>query len=192
MATVATLALTVPAVAQDQAIPLETEQNAGPAVEQGLQEGAPEGAMTEQKPPDTMVVEDPAPPAGMQFIQVQEEAQFLANDEVIGAEVVNATGEEVGEIADLVMDQEQKLAGVVLSVGGFLGLGEKWVAVPVDQIAFPTDDRPAQLRIEVTAEQLENAPDFITRDTIEAQEAAEEAQRQAMQQQVPPPVTSTQ
>ena len=43
----------------------------------------------------------------------------------------------MGEIADLVMDQDQKLVGVVLSVGGFLGVGEKWVAVPVEQIDFP-------------------------------------------------------
>jgi len=195
MATVAAFALTVPALAQDQAIPLETEQQATPpladtdAAEGTVSEAAPDQAL----PADaTMDAENTAPPPEMAFIQVQEEAQFLANDEVIGADVHNVADEQVGAIADLVMDQDQKLVGVVLSVGGFLGIGEKWVAVPVDQITFPTDDGPARLLVAVTEEQLENAPDFLTRDAIEAREAAEAAQRQAQMPQIPAPSTSIQ
>ena len=75
---------------------------------------------------------------------MQDEAQFLANDKLIGKDVVDIMDEEVGTIADLVMDQDQKLVGVVLSVGGFLGIAEKWVAVPVEEIDFPTpSSRPA-------------------------------------------------
>jgi hypothetical protein len=201
MATVASLALTVPALAQDQAIPLESEQQASPPVaepEQPLEdEGAAEGMATEIAPADPatgqMTAAETLPPAGMEFIQVQEDAQFLANDEVIGAEVHNVMDEEVGTIADLVMDEDQKLVGVVLSVGGFLGIGDKWVAVPVDEITFPSDDQPARLRVAVTEEQLGNAPDFITREAVEAREAAEEAARQAaVKQQIPPPATTTQ
>jgi hypothetical protein len=44
----------------------------------------------------------------------------------------------------------------------------------------------------VTKEQLENAPDFTTRAAVEAEEAAEQAQRQAMQQQIPSPATANQ
>ena len=81
------------------------------------------------------------------------------------------------------MDQDQKLVGVVLSVGGFLGIGDKWVAIPVDQIEFPTDEEPARLLVAVTEEQLKNAPDFMTREEVEAEEAAAQAEQQAMQQQ---------
>jgi len=95
---------------------------------------------------------------------------------VIGKEVVNDMGEPVGSIADLVMDQDQKLVGVVLSVGGFLGVGDKWVAVPVEQIDFPTPEEPARLRAPVTEEQLTNAPDFMTREAIEAEQAATQGQ----------------
>ena len=77
---------------------------------------------------------------------------------MIGKDVVNVMDEEVGTIADLVMDQEKKLVGVVLSVGGFLGVGDKWVAVSVDQIDFPTKEQPARLLVAVTEEQLKNAP----------------------------------
>lgn len=233
MATVAALALTMPAMAQDATAPSDTEQ-ATPETEQteqGLpQEGAAEGAgeqapamtdeapaatdeapaMTEEAPAETeeapamaeepaepdegpavteevpadepadqMAAEEEAPPADMEFLQVQEEAQFLANDEVIGADVHNDMDEKVGTIADLVMDQDQKLVGIVLSVGGFLGIGDKWVAVPVEQIDFPSTEQPARLLVTVTEEQLTNAPDFMTREAVEAE------QDEAMQQQAP-------
>ena len=92
------------------------------------------------------------------------------------------------------MDQNQKLVGVVLSVGGFLGIGDKWVAIPVDQIEFPTAEEPARLLAAVTEEQLKNAPDFMTREEVEAEKAAEQAQQQAMQQQqqTPAPAATSQ
>ena len=129
----------------------------------------------------------------MTFIQVQDEAQFLADEEVIGKEVVNIMDEEVGTIADLVMDQDQKLVGVVLSVGGFLGIAEKWVAVPVEEIDFPTAEQPARLLVAVTEEQLKNAPDFTTRAAVEAEAEAERAQEgMQQQQQIPSPATTNQ
>jgi hypothetical protein len=210
MATVAAIALAVPAAAQDQDKPLETqkettqemekvpagltEQGAGAVGEQPAaqpevttQEQPAEGAAEEE-----LAEEEQAPPADMKFIEVQDEAQFLADDEVIGKSVVNMTDEEVGTISDLVMDQEQKLVGVVLSVGGFLGIGDKWVAIPVDQIEFPTAEEPARLLVAVTEEQLKNAPDFTTRQEVEAEEAAAQAQQQATQQQAPAPATANQ
>jgi hypothetical protein len=138
----------------------------------------------EEAEQDVAEEEEATPPPDMTFIEVQDEAQFLADEEVIGKDVVNVMDEKVGTIADLVMDQDQKLVGVVLSVGGFLGIGEKWVAIPVDQIDFPTDEQPARLLAAVTEEQLKNAPDFVTRDVVEAEQAAAQAQQQ-MQQPVP-------
>jgi hypothetical protein len=246
MATVASLALAIPAVAQDAAAPTDTEQSATPQTEQteqGAQEqGATEGAgeqapaMTEETPPaseaaptmteeapaeteeapamaeeddpmeadeapavteemptdqpaDQQMAEEEQPPADMEFLQVQEEQQFLADTEVIGADVHNDMDEKVGTIADLVMDQDQKLVGVVLSVGGFLGIGEKWVAVPVEQIDFPSADQPARLLASVTEDQLTNAPDFTTKQALEAEQAASDA---AVQQQAPAPAVPAQ
>ena len=186
MATVAAVALAAPVAAQDQTKPR-------PEAAAGAETAPPvvtEGQPAEEAAGQEMAAEEATPPADMQFIEVQEDAQFLAYDEVIGQDVVNVMDEEVGEIADLVMDPDQKLVGVVLSVGGFLGVGEKWVAVPVDQIQFPANDQPARLLAAVTPEQLENAPDFTTKEAIEARRAAEEAQREALQQQVPPPATT--
>jgi hypothetical protein len=230
MATVAAIALAVPAAAQEQAKPLETEQEATQQLEQAEEtqqeetgesadaaaqgEEAAEPAETEQPPvtaeeqpaeepaeteqPPVTAEEQPAeeaaPPADMEFIQVQDEAQFLADEEVIGKDVVNVMDEKVGTITDLVMDQEQKLVGVVLSVGGFLGIGDKWVAIPVDQIDFPTAEQPARLLVAVTEEQLKNAPDFMTREEVQAEEEAAQAEQQALEQQpqLPSPATTGQ
>ena len=208
MATVAALALVAPAAAQDQPKPPESDANQQmEAAEEALPEESATGvtgneaeppATAEEQPLDEPAGEEVAaeeeatPPADMSFLEVQEEAQFLADEEVIGTGVVNVMDEDVGTIADLVMDQEQKLVGVVLSVGGFLGIGDKWVAIPVDQIDFPTGDQPARLLVAVTEEQLKNAPDFMTREALEAEQAAEQAQQQAMEQQVPPPTTGNQ
>lgn len=187
MATVAAFALATPVVAQDQTKP-QAQDTVQPTTGS---ETAP--AMTEGQPAtEQMAAEEQKPPADMKFIEAQAEQQFLAYDEVIGKDVVNVKDEEVGEIADLVMDPDQKLVGVVLSVGGFLGMGDKWVAVPVDQIQFPTADQPARLRVAVTADQLENAPDFTTKEAIAAREAAVQAQQEAAKQQVPPPATTAQ
>jgi hypothetical protein len=210
MATVAAIALAVPAAAQDQKQPLETQPEATQQTQEPLQEQGGEAAGTTDvqpaQPPVTAEEEEPAeeaaeeevaeeeqaPPADMKFIEVQDEAQFLAEDEVIGKSVVNMTDEEVGTISDLVMDEEQKLVGVVLSVGGFLGIGDKWVAIPVDQIEFPTAEEPARLLAAVTEEQLKNAPDFMTREEVEAEEAAAQAQQQATTQQAPAPAATNQ
>ena len=222
MATVAAIALAVPAAAQDQKQPLETQQETTQEAPASLQEQGAEGAAptaegqpaqppataeeepaeqspaTAQEEPaeeaaeEEVAEEEQAPPADMEFIEVQDEAQFLAEDEVIGKDVVNINDEEVGTITDLVMDQDQKLVGIVLSVGGFLGIADKWVAIPVDQIDFPTDEEPARLRVAVTEEQLQNAPDFMTRDEVEAEEAAAQAQQQAVQGQAPAPAATNQ
>ena len=220
MTTVAAIALALPALADDQAKPLETGQERSQQLEpadQGLQQQtgqsvettapaqrmkspsatAEESAVTAPSaaPPEPAVADDeqPAPPAETEFLEMQAATQFLADEEVIGKDVVNVKDEKVGTIADLVMDQDQKLVGAVLSVGGFLGIGEKWVAIPVDQIDFPAEDQPARLLIAVTEEQLKNAPDFQTRDQVEAQAAVDQAQQQAtdQQQQIPSPATTT-
>jgi PRC-barrel domain len=222
MATVAAIALAVPAAAQDQEQPLEAQQETTQQTPETLQQQGADGAAPSaesppaaqppataeeqpaEQPPVTaeepaeavtdeeVAAEEQVPPADMEFIKVQDEAQFLAEDEVIGKDVVNINDEEVGTITDLVMDQQQKLVGVVLSVGGFLGIADKWVAIPVDQIDFPTDEQPARLLVAVTEEQLKNAPDFMTREEVEAEEAAAQAQQQAVQGQAPAPAATTQ
>lgn len=53
---------------------------------------------------------------------------------IIGAGVMNEAKETVGTVDDLIITQDEKVPTAVLSVGGFLGIGTKYVAVPFTDI----------------------------------------------------------
>jgi sporulation protein YlmC with PRC-barrel domain len=58
---------------------------------------------------------------------------------VVGLSVYNDKNEKVGSINDLLMDKSGNIKAVVLGVGGFLGMGEHLVAVPLDKVKFETE-----------------------------------------------------
>jgi sporulation protein YlmC with PRC-barrel domain len=59
---------------------------------------------------------------------------------IIGMEVRNAENQKLGEIKDLVLDvQSGKVSYAVLAVGGFLGIGEKLIALPPSSLKQATD-----------------------------------------------------
>jgi sporulation protein YlmC with PRC-barrel domain len=55
---------------------------------------------------------------------------------VVGLKVYNDNNESLGSINDLLMDKGGNIKAVVLGVGGFLGMGEHLVAVPLDKVKF--------------------------------------------------------
>lgn len=55
---------------------------------------------------------------------------------VVGLKVYNGENENLGSINDLLMDKGGNIKAVVLGVGGFLGMGQHLVAVPLDKIKF--------------------------------------------------------
>jgi sporulation protein YlmC with PRC-barrel domain len=159
-----------------EAEPAEQAQEAQP------QEAEPTEQAQEQEPAEPaqeQAQEEPAEDqqqtaaASVDFIKAQEEGQMRA-DELIGTDVVNASDEELGEIEDLLITKDQGVVGVVVGVGGFLGIGTKNVAVPVEALTALEEDR---VLIEMTREQLEEAPDFATLDEVKAAEEAQQAQQ---------------
>lgn len=58
---------------------------------------------------------------------------------VVGLNVYNAQNENVGSINDLLMDKSGGIKAAVISVGGFLGMGARLVAVPFDKMKFSTE-----------------------------------------------------
>jgi sporulation protein YlmC with PRC-barrel domain len=64
----------------------------------------------------------------------------------------------IGQIEDVMVDLDHATtAAVILSVGGFLGMGDKLVAVPVSQIKVGSE---AKFTTDLTKDQLVNAPAF--------------------------------
>jgi ribosomal 30S subunit maturation factor RimM len=98
------------------------------------------------------------------FITRQEMDHFTA-DRLIGSSVRGIDDEEIGQISDLLIDRDGNVAGVVVGVGGFLGIGERDVALSWDAIELTTDeDGEPVARVDVDQETLENAPEFEERD----------------------------
>ncbi len=88
----------------------------------------------------------------------EQNANQIRAKELIGVKVVNQD-QKVGKVDDLLFDKNGKVAGVVLTVGGVFGIGDKLVAVPWQQIKVSAGDEPT-LRIAMSKEQLEAAPYF--------------------------------
>jgi hypothetical protein len=91
-----------------------------------------------------------------------EEMEALTAEDLDGAYVYGANDETVGEIGSLVMGDDGKVAEVVINVGGFLGLGEKPVAVTWDelQVMKAADGEDFRIYIDSTKEALEAQPEY--------------------------------
>src|SRR6202161_4924705 len=82
-----------------------------------------------------------------------------AKKTVIGSKVVNAQNEDLGKIEDLVLDAGAgRIAYAVLSFGGFLGMGDKYFAIPWNAFHFNLKENHAVLNVKKKL--LENAPGF--------------------------------
>src|SRR5918993_3069489 len=70
-----------------------------------------------------------------QFMTKMESNHVMASD-LIGTRVVGANNESIGDINDVIMDRNGQIMAAVVGVGGFLGIGEKDVAVPFNALEF--------------------------------------------------------
>jgi len=85
-------------------------------------------------------------------------AGSIKASKIIGQSVEDPSGEKVGTLDELVIDREGRITQAVLSVGGFLGVGEKRIAVSWDNLKF----QPEQETIIVNQgkEELTKAPSY--------------------------------
>ena len=115
------------------------------------------------------------------FIGQQETTHLLASN-LIGTTVYNAADESLGDINDILFNEDTgAIDAVIVGVGGFLGLGQKNVAVSFDALTETTDaDGNMRLVLDASIEELEAAPGFMTLADLEAQ-----VQQQQMQQMDP-------
>jgi sporulation protein YlmC with PRC-barrel domain len=74
--------------------------------------------------------------------------------------VYDPSENKIGEVSDLIVQNDGKIAAAMVGVGGFLGVGEKDVAVPFDEIHKTTKDNKTFLVMNTTKEALKNAPGF--------------------------------
>jgi sporulation protein YlmC with PRC-barrel domain len=87
--------------------------------------------------------------------------KLMTDKDLEGTTVYGANDENIGEINDVVLTKDGKVEAVIIDVGGFLGIGEKSVAVGYDKLSFMADkDGKKYLYTPFTKEQLEAQPAF--------------------------------
>jgi PRC-barrel domain len=100
------------------------------------------------------------PVSTAQFVTAQPAGEWLARV-FLGAIVQNDAGETVGDINDLVFSPAGHISTVVLGVGGFLGMGEKDVAIPYGALSFKAGkDGGRVIVVALSKEALKLAPSF--------------------------------
>jgi sporulation protein YlmC with PRC-barrel domain len=83
----------------------------------------------------------------------------LSATTLIGDPVVNRVGENLGKIEDLMIEPERsRVSYAVLSFGGFLGMGNKLFAVPLQAMKLSREEK--RFVLDVDKERLKNAPGF--------------------------------
>lgn len=103
----------------------------------------------------------PAPATNTAATTEARASSSLLASQFMGQTVWSPNNENVGEINDIVMNKDLDTIVAIVGVGGFLGIGEKDVAIPIDQITANKDaNNNLTLRIAMTKQQLESAPAF--------------------------------
>ena len=102
--------------------------------------------------------------------------------------------DDVGEINEVILDRSGQVKAVVLGVGGFLGLGEKAIAVPMTDVKFVKNGDGADdffLVVNTNKEALTAAPAFVSAEEKATQQAAADAAKTAADPAAVPTDTAT-
>ncbi len=174
---VVALLAAAPAVAQNAAAPASPTTSSDQAQPKKLQPAQPATAQpsTDNQAaapaakPNTNEAAAPAAKPNTQvagtadkFLTQQQDGQMLASN-IMGQTVYDSGGNNLGSVNDIVFDKDNHIVAVVIGVGGFLGIGQKNVAVSMGAISQTTDENgKPKLVLDATKDALDQAPAFET------------------------------
>lgn len=86
----------------------------------------------------------------------------LTSETLTGARVYGVNDEDIGEVSELILTDDGTIENVIIDVGGFLGIGEKRVAVTYDELSILRSDDGGSFRVYIdgTQESLEAQPTY--------------------------------
>jgi sporulation protein YlmC with PRC-barrel domain len=132
-------------------------------------EATPPAATDQSKPADKAMNADKdkatsgdkAALAGDKVVMSQKPDQWLSS-KFKGTDVVGADDKKIGDVSDILFDKEGKIEAYVISVGGFLGMGAKDVALaPTSFDVVPgSQGESDKLKLSMTQDQLKEAAEF--------------------------------
>jgi sporulation protein YlmC with PRC-barrel domain len=97
------------------------------------------------------------------FVNSQKSDQFLAS-KFKGTDVVGSDDQKIGDVSDILFDKNGKIEAYVVSVGGFLGIGAKDVALEPSAFTVVSGDKSKnesdKLKVALSKDQLKQAANF--------------------------------
>ncbi len=78
----------------------------------------------------------PTAPAGQGQIMTQMPQDLMRGSKLMGIDVYGADNQKIGDVDEVLVDRQGKIHGIVVGVGGFLGIGQKDIAIPYDQVQW--------------------------------------------------------
>jgi hypothetical protein len=135
---------------------------------------APGGA-----PSRAPATEAPAAPVPGQIV-TQEADTVLADRDFIGQTVYAPDKAKIGTISDLILSKDaNSVQGFVIGVGGFLGIGERNVALKMEKLKVSNNqDGSVMLTMDMSKDELSKAPVFKTKRDMEAEQKRNETPTQ--------------
>jgi hypothetical protein len=156
MALLATLSLPATAIGQtnnDEQVVQPTQENQEQMVQSAEKKDS-------TKAPDGMIL-------------LQDENTFLTSD-LIGATVYNPKDEAIGDVNDVLVMRDGKVEGVIIGAGGFLGIGEKDVAIELSKLKMVETESGIKLVLDTSKDELAAAPEFKSKSDMQAETEANE------------------
>jgi sporulation protein YlmC with PRC-barrel domain len=99
----------------------------------------------------------PSPPKGGEKMTA-EPGDSVSVTEYYKQNVYDTSDNTIGEVSDVLLDKDGHLTAVILSVGGLLGLGTKYVSVPFNALRMTEKDGKRYLVMDTTKDALISAP----------------------------------
>jgi sporulation protein YlmC with PRC-barrel domain len=81
----------------------------------------------------------PTQPAGSGQVITQMTPDLMRGSQLMGVDVYGAYNQKIGDVDEVLVGKDGKIQAVVVGVGGFLGIGEKDIAIPYDQVQWMAD-----------------------------------------------------
>jgi sporulation protein YlmC with PRC-barrel domain len=98
--------------------------------------------------------------AGSTFVKVPDQDDL--SSKVVGLDIYNNDNKDIGTIKDIALNPSGRAAAYIVSVGGFLGIGDHYVAVSpaAVKVSYNDSDKKWHATMNASADQLKAAPEF--------------------------------
>jgi hypothetical protein len=148
-------ALGLPAAVQAE-FPTQPQQGATPPQAQS------QGTQPDQKAPPVQAHDQGGQNEQKQAAAIpRRQPNMVFGSSLLNTSVYGADDSNIGEVEDILVNSDGKIEGLVVGVGGFLGIGEKNVALTMDRFkVMPQADGQARITVSATEDELRNAPEF--------------------------------